>query len=162
MRIIIVMSALILALVAPAYAAPANDPAAIIKSLYANILASEKANTNYEPPNSVFTPRIQKLIKDDETDAKGEVGRLDTNIWVNAQDTVAIDKLIVTAKPDDFRKDRQTVTAKIINKDNPETTVFYFEKVDGKWLIDDVRWTGKNGWVLSLILKWSDYGAGEQ
>ncbi|HSM97275.1 MAG TPA: hypothetical protein VLT91_14625, partial [Rhizomicrobium sp.] len=86
----------------------------------------------------------------------------DTSIWVNAQDTVAIDKLIVTAKPDDFRKDRQTVTAQIVNKDYPETAVFYFEKQNDKWLIDDVRWTGKNGWVLSLILKWSDYGAGEQ
>lgn len=158
MRIYIAVSALILALTAPAFAAPANDPSAIIKDIYARIKASE----SYDPPNSVFTPRVQKLIKDDETDAKGEVGRLDTSIWVNAQDTVAIDKLIVTAKPDDFRKDRQTVTAQIVNKDYPETAVFYFEKQNSKWLIDDVRWTGKNGWVLSLILKWSDYGAGEQ
>lgn len=144
--------------VVPSFALAANDPAAIVKDIYAHIKASE----SYDPPNSVFTPRIQKLIKDDQTDAKGEVGRLDTSIWVNAQDTVAIDKLIVTAKLDDFRKDRQTVTAKIVNKDYPETAVFYFEKQNGKWLIDDVRWTGKNGWVLSLILKWSDYGAGEQ
>lgn len=140
-----------------AVAAP-NDPASIIKDIYTHIKASDR----YDPPDSVFTPRIQKLIKDDETDAKGEVGRLDINIWVNAQDTVAIDKLIVTAKTDDFRKDRQTVIAQIVNKDYPETAVFYFEKQNGKWLIDDVRWTGKNGWVLSLTLKWSDYGAGEQ
>ena len=148
----------IVAFLSSAAAAAPNDPASIIKDIYAHI----KASDSYDPPNTVFTPRIQKLIRDDETDAKGEVGRLDTSIWVNAQDTVAIDKLIVTAKTDDFRKDRQTVTAKIVNKDYPETAVYYFEKQNGKWLIDDVRWTGKNGWVLSLILKWSDYGAGEQ
>ena len=158
MRIFLTVCFISLFSAAQAFAAQPDDPAAIVKNIYTHI----KSSDSYNPPNSVFTPRIQKLIKDDETDAKGEVGRLDTNIWVNAQDTVAIDKLIVTAKPDDFRKDRQTVTAKIVNKDSPETAVFYFEKQNGKWLIDDVRWTGKNGWVLSLILKWSDYGAGEQ
>ena len=42
---------------------------------------------------------------------------------------------------------------------------FYFEKKAGRWLIDDVRIIGPNGWTLSTVLKYGDdrpvtHGAG--
>lgn len=137
----------------PAFAV-ANDPKAIVLDIYALI----KANNEYDPPNTVFTPRLAKLLADDTADAKGEVGRLDVSVWLNAQDSQLGPVTVTEAKTDDFRKDRQTVVAKVTDFGKVQTVVFYFEKIGGKWLVDDIRWTGKDGWVLSLLLKYSDYG----
>jgi hypothetical protein len=150
----IVFAALVCALIAtPSFAADANSPIGIILGLYAHM----EKDQNFNPPDSVLTPRLAALIKGDEQDAKGEVGRLDVNFWVNGQDS-QLGKVTAKAKTDDFRKDRQIVTATMMDFGKPQTVVFYFEKIGGKWLIDDVRWTGKDGWVLSLVVKYGDDG----
>jgi hypothetical protein len=149
-RILIVLAFVIFA--TPAFAV-ANDPKAIIQDVYTHL----RANNDYDPPTSLLTPRLAKLIADDTADAKGEEGRLGVNMWINGQDS-QLGPTTVTSKPDDFRKDRQTVTAKVMDFGKPTTVVFYFEQIGGKWLIDDLRWTGKDGWTLSLVLKWGDYG----
>ena len=155
----ILPAALFVMLAAPAFAAaPAapSDPVAIINAIYAHI----KSNGDWRPKDGdVLTPRLAGLIAADATDAKGEVGRLDSDYWTNSQDTVDVSHIKVGGHVDDFRKDRETVTLTILGKDSPGTADFYFQKQNGKWLIDDVRWEGKNGWVLSLLLQYSYYGS---
>ena len=116
-----------------------KDPAGIIRDIYKTIGAHE----SYEPPRDIYTPRLAKLFADDAADAKGEVGRLDGSIWFNAQD-FKYGGVSVSGRSDEFRKDRQIVTAKVINFGKPETAVFYFERQNGRWLIDDLQWTGKD------------------
>jgi hypothetical protein len=149
-RILAVLAFVIFA--TPAFAV-ANDPKAVVLDVYANL----KKMDSYEPPKTIYTPRLAKLIADDTADANGEVGRLDVDMWVNGQD-FQIGPVTVTSKADEYRKDRQIVTAKVTDFGKVETVVYYFEQVGGKWLIDDLRWTGKDGWTLSLVLKYGDYG----
>ena len=130
-----------------------ESPAAIVRDIYAHIKASDA----YEPPKTIYTPRLAKLLADDTADAKGEVGRLDGSIWLNAQD-FKLGGVTTSARTDEFRKERQIVTAKVINFGAPETALFFFERQNGRWLLDDVRWTGKHGWTLSLLLKYGDAG----
>jgi hypothetical protein len=149
-RVLAVLAFVIFA--TPAFAV-ANDPKAIILDVYSHL----RANAEYDPPPSLLTPRLAKLIADDTADAKGDEGRLDVDMWVNAQD-LQLGPVTVTSKADEFRKDRQIVTAKVTDFGKVETVVYYFEQIGGKWLIDDIRWTGTNGWTLSLVLKYGDYG----
>ncbi|HEY2071197.1 MAG TPA: DUF3828 domain-containing protein [Rhizomicrobium sp.] len=147
-------AALLCAFIAtPALAADASSPKAIILDVYAHI----QKNVEFDPPNSLLTPRLAGLIAGDTADAKGEVGRLDVDFWINGQDG-KITKVAAKARPDDLRADRQVVTVTMDNFGKPQTAIFYFEKQGGKWLIDDVRWTGKDGWVLSLAAKYGDGG----
>lgn len=152
-RILAVLALVIFA--TPAFAV-ANDPKAIILDIYAHI-RSAKGDATYDPPTSIYTPRLAKLIADDVTDAKGDEGRLDIDMWSNGQD-FQIGPVSVTSKADEFRKDRQILTAKVTDFGKVETVVYYFEQIGGKWLLDDLRWTGNNGWTLSLVLKYGDYG----
>jgi hypothetical protein len=140
-------------MLASAAAGAASDPEGIVRDIYARI----KANDAYDPPHSIYTPRLAKLLADDAADAKGEVGRLDGSIWFNAQD-FKFGGLSTSVRSDEFRKDREIVTAKVINFGAPETALFFFERDNGRWLLDDVRWTGKHGWTLSLLLKYGDAG----
>jgi hypothetical protein len=136
----------------PAFAV-ANDPKAIVLDVYSRL----RANEDYNPPTSLLTPRLAQLIAGDTADAKGDEGRLDVDMWRNAQD-FQLGPVTATSKTDEFRKDRQIVTAKVTDFGKVETVVYYFEQINGKWLIDDLRWTGKDGWTLSLVLKYGDYG----
>lgn len=162
MRVLLAFAFTVLAVPAFAAAAPAAAPAAgsdpamtIIKTIYAHI----KSNGDWRPKDGeVLTPRLAGLIAADAADAKGEVGRIDSDYWTNAQDTVDVSKIKVVGHVDDFRSDRETVLLTILGKDSPGTVAFYFQKQNGKWLIDDVRWQGKNGYTLSLLLQYSYYG----
>lgn len=136
----------------PAFAV-ANDPKAIVLDVYNHI----RTNDAYDPPKTIYTPRLAKLLADDVTDAKGDEGRLDVDMWFNGQD-FKLGAVTVTSKFDELRKDRQIVTAKVMNFGKPETVALYFEQIGGQWLLDDLRWTGKDGWTLSLVLKYGDYG----
>jgi hypothetical protein len=122
-RILAVLAFVIFA--TPAFAM-ANDPKAIIQDVYTHL----RANNDYDPPTSLLTPRLAKLIADDTADAKGEEGRLGVNMWINGQDS-QLGPATVTSKPDDFRKDRQTVTAKVMDFGRPTIVVFYFEQIGG-------------------------------
>lgn len=145
-------------LVTPAYAV-ANDPKAIILDVYAH----KKANFDYEPPKAIYTPRLAKLFADNEAAAdKAGDPALDVDIWVNAQD-FQLGPVMATEKFDHYSKSKQIVTTKVTNFSAVTTVVFYFEQIGGKWLLDDMRWTGKDGFTLSLVLKYGDWGpAGEK
>ncbi|HEX4534650.1 MAG TPA: hypothetical protein VH000_10495 [Rhizomicrobium sp.] len=140
---------------ASAVAAPADEPKAVIQSMYDQMIKT----TTFTLPDNIYSPRIQKLFADDKADGikGGGVGRLDWDAWVNGQD-FEIKSAVVSSRKDEFRNDREIVQVHMINFGKPATVYFYFEHVKGHWQIDDIRWPGPDGWTLSLVLKYgSDF-----
>jgi hypothetical protein len=107
-----------------------------------------------------FSPRLRALFAEDESYANGEVGRLDFNPFSGAQDD-DIKRADVTSSDVDGAPDRKVVIAKFRNMDVNQTITFYWERIAGRWYIDDIsgRTAGdSHGWTLSLILKFGSHG----
>lgn len=109
---------------------------------------------NYDPPDTLYTPRLLALWKDMETDAAGEVGRLDAFYWTNSQDWSISGVSITSGFVDKHDDDRMIVVAKFRNGERNETIQFYFEKLGGHWRLDDVVSLDEQPWTLSLVLKY--------
>lgn len=148
MRRIVLVAMMMLA--APALAQPIADPVAYVKKTY-QLLAADK----YHPDDpSTFTPRLKALFDLEKKDAGGEVGRLDFDYWINGQDG-KVSNVSVKGVPVEGAKDREVVIATFHNIDRQDEIHFYFEKIAGHWLLDDVRAVkGGEAWTLSLILKY--------
>ncbi len=132
------------------------DPEQFVRDVYAKF---QKDPDNYTEPNDVYTPRLAALFAADRADGEkgGGVGRLDWDAWVNGQ-AVNLRDIAVSSRKDEFRSDRRIVTATMTNFGKPARVYFYFERLNGRWLIDDIRWPGPDGWTLSLVLKYgSDF-----
>jgi len=150
MKIPALVAALLFALVQPAAAATISDPVKFVKGVYADIIAG-KSNPL---PDDVYTPRLKALFALDTREANGEVGRIDFDIFMNAQDA-QISKLKVWGTPVAAGPGREVVAAKFLNGHDKEEVHFYFERINGRWLLDDARGlTGEEPWTLSLILKY--------
>jgi hypothetical protein len=129
---------------------PITDPAAFVTGVYKR-LATDR---NYAPASDFYTPRLKALWADMEHDAGGEVGRVDFEFWTNAQDWEIKDVKVSSARVEQNLR-RKVVIARFVNEGRPTEICFYFERVGGRWLLDDARSVGKDGgWTLSLILKY--------
>lgn len=126
-----------------------SNPKTFVAEVYRR-LATEQL---YSPPKDIYTRHLASLWEEMERDANGEAGRVDFLFWVNAQDW-ELKNVVVSAVPVFGRKDRQIITAKFLNAGKRQEIRFYFEKVGNNWLLDDARSAGKNGWTLSVILKY--------
>jgi hypothetical protein len=114
----------------------------------------------YDSSTPEFSPRLRALFAEDESYANGEVGRLDFNPFSGAQDD-DIKRADVTSSDVDGAPDRKVVIAKFRNMDVNQTITFYWERLAGRWYIDDIsgRTAGDpHGWTLSLILKFGSHG----
>jgi hypothetical protein len=125
------------------------DPEKFVKSVYALELAGKPT------PEDIYSPRLQSLftLNGKEFGAE-EVGRIDFDIWSNAQDS-EIKNLKITAVPVDHGPGREIVIAKFRNFGTAQEVHFYFEKTKTGWKLDDARsLSGPEQWTLSLILKY--------
>jgi hypothetical protein len=87
-------------------------------------------------PDDIYTARLGKFFRDDKRRAKGEVGCLDFDFCVNAQDWKITDLTITSA---DEGQERETVIAMFMNIGKPQEIHFYFRRNGGRWLLDDVH-----------------------
>jgi hypothetical protein len=136
----------------PASAAPTRigDPASFVAGVYQHFVKSQSTGVSYMPPQDIFTARLGKLVRDDITRAKGEVGCLDFDFWVNGQDWKITNlKVAIGAAGND----RETIVAKFLNLGVPQEIHFEFRRIDGRWLLDDVRSLTYPRWTLSDVLK---------
>ncbi len=136
----------------PALAAPTNisDPLAFVKEVYRHFVEDKSTPNSYVPPQDIFTPRLKALIDNDRRQAKGEVGCLDFDFWVNGQDW-SIKSVAVTQGP--AIEDRQTIIAKFTNAGSREEMHLDFRKIGGRWMLDEVHRVTAPGWTLSEVLK---------
>ena|SRR5579862_2256819 len=127
-----------------------NDPVSFVTDVYRNYVKAQSTHGDYTPSESIFTSRLRKLIRDDRKKAKGEVGCLDFDFWVNGQDWT-ISKIDVRSGT--RSEDRWEVIAKFVNLGSPEEIHFDFQRINGRWLLDDARSVKNERWILSGILK---------
>jgi Protein of unknown function (DUF3828) len=127
-----------------------DDPVSFVAGVYRHFIEVQSKDSPYTPPEDIYTPRLAKLFQDDQKRAKGEVGCLDFDFWVNAQDWT-IKNLSVTKGTSGV--DRETVIARFVNLGEREEIHFDFLRVDGRWLLDEVQSTTNPRWTLSKILK---------
>ncbi|MDO9336274.1 MAG: hypothetical protein EON95_10945 [Caulobacteraceae bacterium] len=141
-----------------------DDPKAFIAQVYADLAKGQTetgaGDLSIDPPDDIYTPALAKAFADEKREAAGDLGRLDFFFWVNGQDWRLAD-VEVTERSVWRRPDRKVVAASFRNFDQNSSLLFYFQKVGGRWLIDDVESLdvieGDEGyaWTLSLILKYA-------
>jgi hypothetical protein len=124
-----------------------DDPLKFVTAVY-------KADVSKHPePEDIYTPRLTALFALDTKEANGEVGRWDSDFWMNGQDG-AISDVHITKADVDSAAGRQIVIAKFKNFKTPNEVHFYFEKTAQGWKLDDVRSLLGDPWVLSIQLKY--------
>lgn len=128
-----------------------NDPKNFVAEVYRRLIAAQSAkDRSYTPPDGIYTARLEKLFRDDRRRAKGEVGCLDFEFWVNGQDWMITNLSITSA---DAGPQRKTVIAKFLNLGDAQEIHFDFRLSSGRWLLDDVQSVLALRWTLSEILK---------
>jgi hypothetical protein len=137
---------------AMAAAAP-QAPEAMVAQVYHRLIAAETGSKGYGPPESFYTPRLTALVAAARRKAKGEAAcGLDFIFWFNGQD-YQITQLVVTRGPT-TPAGRTTVTATFQNTGDPEKIVFDFQKIGGRWLLDDAHsLVGDSQWTFSRLLQ---------
>jgi hypothetical protein len=127
-----------------------DDPKTFVTEVYRRLVAASLTHSSYTPPDDIYTPRLEKLLRDDKRKAKGEVGCLDFVFWVNAQDWTITHLTIAST---DEGPERKTVITKFLNGGEPQEIHFDFRLNAGRWLLDDVHSLSAPPWTLSEILK---------
>jgi len=79
----------------PAETRTIHDPVRFVAGVYQHFVDAQNTNRPYDAPANIYTPRLAKLFQHDRERAKGEVGCLDFDFWVNGQD-LHITNLTVT------------------------------------------------------------------
>lgn len=139
-----------------------TDPVAWVRGAYSTSGGAEgqlSGGTYSSEP--VFSPRLRALFRDDERYADGQVGRLGFNPFTGAQDD-DIKQAAVVEHAVDGAADRKVVVARFQNMDASQVITYFFQRIAGRWYIDDIagRQVGKDepSWALSLILKYGSHG----
>ena len=127
-----------------------DNPKNFVAEVYRHFVATQSTHSSYTPPDDIYTARLAKLLRDDKRKAKGEVGCLDFDFWINGQDWEITNLTITTAEEG---PDRKTVIAKFRNTGDPQELHFDFRRNAGRWLLDDVHSVLAPRWTLSEILK---------
>jgi hypothetical protein len=127
------------------------DPKNFVSEVYRRLVAAQSTDSSsYTPPDDIYTARLAKLFREDKRKAKVEVGCLDFDFWVNAQDWKITD-LTITSR--DESQERKAVIAKFKNIGEPQEIHFDFRLIAGRWLLDDVHSVLAPQWTLSGILQ---------
>jgi uncharacterized protein DUF3828 len=140
-------SVLIGASIAAAFAAAgvrAADPSAVsfVKAIYAHYQGKDANGLALESDAAVrryFAPGLAALIIKDRRDAHGEVGKLDSDPFVDAQDW-EIDAVDVAVSEVAADKARATVAFNSLGR--AQTVILDLVKLKGSWRIADITWDG--------------------
>ncbi len=127
-----------------------DDPKSFVTEVYRRYVAAQSTDSAYAPPEDIYTARLRKLIREDRRKAKGEVGCLDFDFWVNGQDW-RISNVAVTSA--DESAERKTIVAKFLSLGDRQEIHFDFRREGGRWLLDDVHSVLGERWTLSETLK---------
>jgi uncharacterized protein DUF3828 len=124
------------------------DPVAYIRAIYRAYMTLPFDKVPAFESLSL-SPRLRALVDADQKEAQGEVGRLDFDPIINAQDW-KLSKLKVTLVS--RTGDNAVVDAAFHNIDVDEHQRFTLLREKGKWEIDDIQALQGMRWTLSKIL----------
>lgn len=130
-----------------------DDPEIYVASVYDRLRKGEA----WQTPEALYTPRLQALWKDMTADTGDEVGRVNFDFWTNAQDW-ELSGFSFSGEPVVQNDSRRIVIARFRNFDRAEVIAFCWERIDGRWRLDDVESRGEDPWTLSVLLKYGFVG----
>jgi hypothetical protein len=136
-----------------AHARGVEDPRAFVAQRFAGYGRS----TDHVPPDPTwaYSPRLAALFATYDAWQRrhlDEVGSIDFDWWINAQDWELSGVSVVQA---DNGPNRRVVTASWRNSGRADSTRFQFVRIGTRWYLDDaVHGTGHGdeGWTLSALL----------
>ncbi|GGF15412.1 hypothetical protein GCM10011321_04120 [Youhaiella tibetensis] len=147
MRLVLAALGFILAMAAPALAATYDSPKALLDSIY------ESYSTNSFPEDSeeIYSAHLKRLFAADrERTPEGEVGALDFDPFINAQDYDLAD--LVIGEPE-ISGTLATSTVRFANFGEKNTVVISMVKEPDGWKVDNVQSIeGEVQWTLTEIL----------
>jgi hypothetical protein len=142
-RVVLMAISLAVALVAPA--ARAADPSAqsFVQAIYDQYKGKDAKGVELSGNAAVrryFAPALAALIIKDRRQARGEVGKLDADPFLDAQDW-EIEGVEVAVRDTAAGKARATVSFK--NLGQPQTVILDLVKLKQDWRIADITWDRK-------------------
>lgn len=141
-----------LALVAAARPAHADEEAKrLLEGIYKTYTGSSADGLDYHSEakaRRTFTPDTVPLFARDWREAKGEVGRLDFDPFVNGQDyeVTAYAVSIEETGPDQAR-----ATVQMTNLGKPQTVLHDLKRTANGWRIHDIRWPGTKASLRAIL-----------
>lgn len=129
---------------ASAHAQVDADPVSFIKAIYATYKGTEAGLPH------MYSQRLQGLVdKDLKGTPEGEVGRIDWDVFVDAQDTELTQlKIALVSKSATTAQVRATFK----NFKEPKNILFDLVLEKGGWRIDEIQQTLKPRWIMSKLL----------
>jgi len=156
-RFLLILAALAALIGTPAMADRAGGGVADPRAFVARTYAAYARNSDATPPEarSAYSARLAGLFAayDRAWSGGDEVGSLDFDWWVNAQDWSISDVRVTESAEGPARR---IVTARWKNIDRAESSRFLFVRWHGRWYLDDVingSGRGDDGWTLSALLR---------
>jgi hypothetical protein len=142
-RVVLMAIGLALALVAPA--AQAADPSAqsFVQAIYDQYKGKDAKGVELSDNAAVrryFAPAMAALIIKDRRQARGEVGKLDADPFIDAQD-FDIDGIDVALR--DVAADKAIATVSFKNLGKRQTVVLELVKLKQDWRIANITWDRK-------------------
>ena len=142
-RVVLMAISLAVALVAPA--AWATDPSAqsFVQAIYDQYKGKDAKGVELSNDAAVrryFAPALAALITKDRRQARGEVGKLDADPFIDAQDW-EIDDVNVTLR--DVAADKAIATVSFKNLGERQTVVLELVKLKQDWRIANITWDRK-------------------
>ena len=128
-----------------------SDPEKFVSDIYKQYVAAQQSHKDYNAPEDIYTPRLAALFEKDRRLAKGEVGCIEMDFWVNGQDW-RLGKVNVSSQNVTGHPDQKIVVATFENLRTPMELHFHFVQQRGKWLLDDVDSVKGEKWTLSKLL----------
>jgi hypothetical protein len=139
---------------APADGRGVDDPRAFVEQRYAAY--RNEPSSAPEWPAFAYSDRLKALF--DAYDAwqrqhQDEVGSLDFDWWINAQDWELSPATVTETQQD---ADHRTETARFTNAGRQEELRFLFVRQGARWYLDDAvqgSGHGDDGWTLSELVR---------
>jgi hypothetical protein len=142
-RVVLMAIGLAVALVAPAVRAADPSAQSFVQAIYDQYKGKDAKGVELSDDAAVrryFAPRLAALIIKDRRQARGEVGKLDADPFIDAQDW-EIDDVNVALR--DVAADKAVATVSFKNLGKRQTVVLELVKLKQDWRIANITWDRK-------------------
>lgn len=142
-RVVLMAISLAVALVAPATRAADPSAQSFVQAIYDQYKGKDAKGVELAGNAAVrryFAPGLAALIIKDRRQARGEVGKLDADPFIDAQDW-EIDDVNVTLR--DVAADKAIATVSFKNLGERQTVVLELVKLKQDWRIANITWDRK-------------------
>ncbi len=145
------MAAVLAAIAAPLPALADEDAKRLLETIYKTYAGKAADGLDFHgeaKAKRYFSPDTVRLLARDRKEAKGEVGRLDFDPFINGQDwevtTVAV---AVEATGADTARG----TVRLTNIGKPQVVTHDLARTPNGWRIHDIRWPGTKATLRSIL-----------